>query len=201
MRTSRPVKRPPKPLLSTQPDKASKSDRKGKGKARQQDSAQDGAVYSYSATSKGKGAGRAEQRLKGAREDVSESQKAGPSSSKGKRRADEDSELEDDEDFDGGLRGGAFGAADFSKYKDVKFKIGMDSDDEGAANGGQFTEDDEEIDSDMAGTDSEEESEDDGRKKKKASKPKKRSVSQYKSADQAPQLTLPCSADCHRLLQ
>ena len=171
------MKRPARPLLSTQPDKLQKSDDcKGKGKGRQQDSAQDGAVYTYSTSSKGKGVGRAEQRLKAAQEDVSESFNAGPSSSKGKRRAQEDSDF-DEEDLDN-EDGGTFAADDFAKYKDVKFKIGMDSDDEGVAHGGQFDEDDEEIDSDMAGTDSEVDSEDE-KPKKKAAKSKKRNVSHF----------------------
>lgn len=136
-------------------------------------------MYSYSASKKGKGVGRAQQRLKGAREDVSESFNAGPSSSRGKRKANADSDLEDDEDLDGDDAGGIYGADDFSKYKDIKFKVGMDSDDEaGGANGGQFDEDDEEIDSDMADTD--EEDSDDDKPRKKASK-SKRSVSLFTS--------------------
>lgn len=174
MRTSRPMKRPPRPLLSTQPDKSSKSDRKGKGKARQQDAAESGDVYSYSLPKRGKGAGRAEQRLKGAKKDVSESYSASASSSKGKRRANEDSDL-DDEDAEDGAEG-SFAADDFAKYKDIKFKFSGNSDDEGVADGGQFDEDDEEIDSDMAGTDTEEESSEDDRPKKKSVKSKKRSV-------------------------
>lgn len=162
-------------MLSTQAEKPARSnngDRKGKGKASQESSQQrgDSAVYSYSAFKKGKGVGRAQQRLKGAREDVSESYKAGPSgsSAKGKRKANADSDDEDLEDDDG-----IYGADDFSKYKDIKFKVGMDSDDEA---GGQFDEDDEEIDSDLADTD-EDESEDDRPKKKTKSAKSKRSVS------------------------
>jgi hypothetical protein len=167
------MKRPARPLLNSQ-----QPDRKGKGKARQQqqDSAnndEQAGIYSYTTAKKGKGVARAQQRLKGAREDVSESYNAGPSNSSSRRgKHDDEDDLDEDNEVDSFA-----GADDFSKYKDVKFKIGMDSDDEAPPTGGQF-DDDEEIDSDLAGSD--DDSESDKRKNKnknKKTKSNKRSVS------------------------
>lgn len=182
MRTSRPMKRPPMPLLDKSSSKhTGKSERKskGKGKARQQDSTTTGTpantssnnksngIYTYDdAAHKGRGMKRAEQRLRGAKQDVSQSLAAGTSQSaksKGKRRARDDRNANDDEDeddSDNDNENDAFGAEGMQDYRNIKFKIGMDSDDENGDQAG-FGDDDEELDSDMADTDGDEESDED----------------------------------------
>ena len=155
MRTSRPLKHAPKPLLSTS-SKSSKKDKKST-KPRQPQSAVEATgddVYSFASGSKrAKGARHAEARLKTARGTVGEAssnaRNNGGRSRKGKARQ---LDGNDDNHLDGGDDADDFGGGmpDLSK---VKFRLGIGSDDDlGAADDG---DDDEEIDSDLADTDHE----------------------------------------------
>lgn len=178
MRTSRPLKHAPIPLLkdnsaNQSSKKGSKVKGKGKGRGKstadeEEDSLINNEVYSYAPENRGRGIKQAARRLRGARESLSASNAESELRGRGSkgRKAKEGSDGEEGEDDDGDDEDDEFGQ-DVNDLRGINFKLGAgsDDDDDGLEGGAGFdSEDDEEIDSDLAGTDSEEESaEDDAR--------------------------------------
>lgn len=148
MRTSRPQHHAPRPLLSS----TSSSSKQNRGKGRNTSNANvDGGKAVKTGKVKLK---QAERRLEDARNAVRQSDAASTAQArkgkgKGKQRA-----ASDEEDLEGNGSEGSIpdNTMDISS---IKFKMGVQSDDEGDA--GVDDEDDEEIDSDLALTEGEEE--------------------------------------------
>jgi hypothetical protein len=177
MRTSRPLKHAPIPLLGgpSQHKKGGKGKGKGIGKGRGTGKAAasekngggadaDRSIYSYAPLEQGRGVKQSARRLQSAREDVRASNKASSSSrgkgkGKGRRGGEESEGGDEDEDGDSDAAGGAGIEDNTMDIRNIKFKMGLGSDDEldGQGDAGDDDDDDEEIDSDLAMTDGEEE--------------------------------------------